>query len=200
MFCRMCNHYRTIPEKIADWAVWAGYKPDLAQSALWPKRDAVVARIDDGAVLSDVMIWGVPLATTGASGKPVTKWITNVRNLASPFWKSMLSNPEQRCLVPFTSFAEPKPGRDAETGRPAEWWFRLADDSLGAFAGIWRASDQGKVFAFLTCEPNPLVAPLHPKAMPVILDPGDYRVWLEGDYGAACALATPYPSQLMRVI
>ena len=35
--------------------------------------------------------------------------------------------------------------------------------------------------AFLTCGPNPLVAPLHPKVMPVILHPDDYDRWLAGD-------------------
>ena len=32
--------------------------------------------------------------------------------------------------------------------------------------------------AFLTCEPNPLVVPIHPKAVPVILHPDDYDRWL----------------------
>ena len=36
--------------------------------------------------------------------------VTNVRNLASPFWRSMLVNPERRCLVPSSAFAEPKIG------------------------------------------------------------------------------------------
>ena len=91
-------------------------------------------------------------------GTTVTKHVTNVRNLSSPFWKSMLANPERRCLVPFTRFAEPKPGKDAETGRPAEYWFTIADRTVAAFAGIWRPSDAGNVFAFLTCEPNPLTS------------------------------------------
>ena len=56
-----------------------------------------------------------------------------------------------------------------------------------------------KVFAFLTCDPNPLVAPLHPKAMPVILHEGDYRKWLEGSVEEVTALAVPFPSQLMGV-
>lgn len=43
-----------------------------------------------------------------------------------------------------------------------------------AFAGIWRPSEVGDVYACPTCEPNPLVAPLHPKAMPVILHREDY--------------------------
>ena len=54
----------------------------------------------------------------------------------------------------------------------------------------------GKALAFLTCEPNGLVAPVHPKAMPVILHDEDEERWLRGELGD---LAAPYPSQLMRM-
>jgi putative SOS response-associated peptidase YedK len=54
-------------------------------------------------------------------------------------------------------------------------------------------------YAFLTCEPNPLVAPIHEKAMPVILHPEDYDRWLDGDVDEVCSLASPFPSQLMKV-
>jgi putative SOS response-associated peptidase YedK len=84
-------------------------------------------------------------------------------------------------------------------GRPAEHLFTIRDRSMAAFAGIWRSSEQVKVFAFLTCDPNPLVAAVHPKAMPVILDPEDYEGWLGGEHDSACALATAYPSQLMKM-
>jgi putative SOS response-associated peptidase YedK len=43
------------------------------------------------------------------------------------------------------------------------------------------------------------VAPLHPKAMPVILHPEDYDGWLSRDYDNACKLAHPFPSQMMEV-
>lgn len=32
--------------------------------------------------------------------------VTNVRNLTSPFWRSALTTPANRCLVPVTAFAE----------------------------------------------------------------------------------------------
>ena len=127
-------------------------------------------------------------------GTTVTKHVTNVRNLDSPFWRSTLADPARRCLVPFTKFAEPKIG----AGRD-EHWFSVVDAPVAAFAGIWRPSAAGHVFAFLTCEPNPLVAPLHPKAMPVLLDPFDYDRWLTAGHANACSLATAFPSQLMRV-
>lgn len=191
----MCNHYRLHPEAIPTWREYAGYDlyDRLPEPELWPKRQALIVRIEDGRKALDSMAWGVPISLPGKRpGTKVTKHVTNVRNLASPFWRSMLSRPEWRCLVPFTTFAEPKIGAGRE-----EHWFTINGAALSAFAGIWRPSEAGNVFAFLTCEPNPLVAPLHPKAMPVILHPDDYNRWLDG--ADASSLAQPFPSQLMSV-
>jgi putative SOS response-associated peptidase YedK len=195
----MCNHYRLHPEDIADWAEWIGFnlpppRADMDKN-IWPKRDGLVARIEDGKRMIETMAWGVPMTIPGKRpGTTITKHVTNVRNLTSPFWRSMLKAPAQRCLVPFSAFAEPMIGHGRE-----EHWFNVTDATVAAFAGIWRASDEGRVYAFLTCEPNPRVAPLHPKAMPVILQEDDYDQWMGGTYDEACALAVPYPSQLMNV-
>lgn len=105
----------------------------------------------------------------------------------------MLVKPDQRCLVPFTAFAEPKPNAGRE-----EVWFAVPSAPSAAFAGVWRPSPVGNVFAFLTCEPNALVAPIHPKAMPVILHPEDYDRWLAGD--PVTDLAVPFPSQLTSIV
>ena len=195
----MCNHYRQHPEAIQSWAEYIGWSLPNAYSEIeidiWPRRKAPVARIRDGERIVDSMVWGVPLTMAGKrEGTTRTSHVTNVRNLESPFWKSMLMRPEQRCLVPFTSFAEPKIGQGRE-----EHWFAIPSRNVAAFAGIWRESDGVRVFAFLTCAPNALVAPLHPKAMPVILHEEDYMRWLTGDYDEACALAEPFPAQLMTV-
>jgi putative SOS response-associated peptidase YedK len=165
----------------------------------YPRYESVVVRKQDGERVLDCMAWGIVRTLPGKSGKPIRKAVTNVRNLASPFWRSTIASPAQRCLVPFTSFAEPRPGKDPHTGRPANWWFTIEGEECCAFAGIWRISEGAPRFAFLTCEPNPLVAPLHPKAMPVILQREDYDSWLDGEAQQVCELAQPYPSQLMRV-
>lgn len=194
----MCNHYRNHPEELSTWREYAGY--DIRQpnaeyaSDVWPRRAGMVVRSDGGEVRSDVMQWGVPTKVKGASGKMLEKRVTNVRNLASPFWRSMLSTPAQRCLVPFTQFAEPKFGWGRE-----EWWFSVVGQPVAAFAGIWRQSERGAVYAFLTCEPNEMIAPLHPKAMPVILSPADYDAWLHADWDQAKALAVPFPAHAMVV-
>ena len=198
----MCNHYQNIPgaEKfLPTWKEFIGFDvpaelPEHA-SDIYPKRQGLVLRVDGGALVADAMMWGVPCQVPGKRpGTKLTKYVTNVRNLASPLWRSMLKDPERRCLVPFSSFAEPVIG-----GGRAEHWFTIRDRPLAAFAGIWRPTEQGNAFAFLTCEPNAMVAPLHPKAMPVILPEADYRDWLTGDWEETQALACSYPSQLMEV-
>lgn len=55
------------------------------------------------------------------------------------------------------------------------------------------------MFAFLTTDANPLVAPIHPKAMPALLDEGDEEQWLTCSPDDAVALAKPFPSQLMAM-
>jgi putative SOS response-associated peptidase YedK len=196
----MCNHYQLELEGMQEWARYVGwdapYSPfDEIQSDLYPRYEAALVRADGGHKIFDRMKWGVPLKMKGKrEGTTVTKRVTNVRNLTSRFWTSMLAAPAQRCLVPFTRFAEPKPNAGRE-----ECWFRVNDAPVSAFAGIWRKSEEGDVFAFLTCDPNPLVEPIHPKAMPVILHPEDYERWLTTDFEDALSLAVPFPSQLMML-
>lgn len=134
--------------------------------------------------------WGVPpppkIALEG--GKPVY----NVRNLDSPFWIGTLRHTEFRCLVPVTSFME----WGGVKGARVQHWFSVPSEPVFAFAGIWRDSELPS-FAFLTCEPNPLVGAAHAKSMPVVLAPEDHDRWLAGDLADARALAAPFPSQLM---
>ena len=196
----MCNHYRNNPDAIPTWREYIGAAPCEGEWSdikidVWPKYQAIIAHADEGTTILDSMAWGIPFTVPGKEkGFTITKSVTNVRNLSSPFWRSMLNNPAQRCLVPFATFAEPKPNAGRE-----EVWFAVTDARVSAFAGIWRPSADGNVFALLTCEPNPLVAQIHPKAMPVILHPEDYDKWLSASYDEACALATPFPSQLMSI-
>ena len=83
-------------------------------------------------------------------------------------------------------------------GKLPLYWFEVPSRPVFAFAGIWRPLAGGmSAFAFLTCEPNPLVAPIHPKAMPVILHEEDFERWLSCLYAEVDQMAVPYPSQLM---
>jgi putative SOS response-associated peptidase YedK len=81
-------------------------RPDI-----YPKYEAIVVRKEARERLLECMSWGIIRTMPGKSGKPIKKAITNVRNLHSPFWRATTANPAQRCLVPFSSFAEPGPAR-----------------------------------------------------------------------------------------
>jgi putative SOS response-associated peptidase YedK len=52
--------------------------------------------------------------------------VTNIRNMSSPHWRGWLK-PENRCLVPFNSFAEYAPEPNPETKKKDVVWFALLD-------------------------------------------------------------------------
>jgi len=135
---------------------------------------------------------------------------TNVRNTSSKHWKPWLE-PGSRCLVPLTSFSEP--GVNAATGKSEPWWFALSEERpLAFFAGIWvpawtsvRKVKTGEetidLFAFLTCEPNAEVRPIHPKAMPVILTTADeIEAWMTAPWSTARELQRPLPDGALQVV
>ena len=125
--------------------------------------------------------------------------MTNVRNLASPFWRSALKDPSRRCLVPVTKFCEWTAEPDPLTKRKSKVWFTHTENPVFAFAGIWRPGDEGPFMAFLTCEPNATVGAVHPKAMPVMLHPSDFGRWLDDEHEEGCSLDVPYADERMAV-
>lgn len=177
----------------ADWTDRPGQLFPTGKKT--PRYGLVVRREAEGnrPLVAELMEWGFPTTVKGAKGQPLAKYVTNARNLASPFWRSSLANPANRCLVPFTHFAEPHPeGGKGDDGLPKQAWFCLPDQPVGVFAGFWRQTERGPAFAFATCEPNAIVAPIHPKAMPAIIKPDEWGQWLDGTAEQAAALVRPY--------
>ena len=101
--------------------------------AIFPGHIApVVRRAADGGRELSLLSWGCVRLQPGRAPKRVT----NVRDddVASPFWRDSFE--QRRCLVPASSFCEPK------GERPATWhWFALTGEEprpLFAFPGLWR--------------------------------------------------------------
>jgi len=137
---------------------------------------------------------------------------TNVRNTESKHWKRWLGV-EHRCVVPMTRFAEPDPASKVEGGRTPNAWFALDDSQpLAFFAGIWvpqwtsvRKIKDGlethDLYGFLTTEPNAVVAPIHQKAMPVILTTqAEVETWLTAPWPEAKVLQRPLPSDGLEMV
>ena len=191
----MCNRFRMTAnqaELAKRYGIEVPNPPDetYPPPELFPERLGwIVRQGNEGRELATAS-WGWPLKLAG-SAKP--KPVTNIRNLSSPMWRNALSRAEQRCLVPVTTFSEYGPG---EKGKKPLYWFDVPSRPIFSFAGLWRPAEGGAVFGFLTTEPNSVVAPIHPKAMPVILDDEGEERWLAGELDG---LVEPFPSQLMTV-
>jgi putative SOS response-associated peptidase YedK len=78
-------------------------------------------------------------------------------------------------------------------------WFQVTDQPVFAVAGFWQHTKEGTGFTMVTCDPNALVAPIHPKAMITILKPAEFARWLTGSFDEVVDLQKPYAADLMSV-
>lgn len=194
----MCTLYR-LASKTAEIARLFGAELRTTLEtplSVYPDRLApVIGHGAAGLVLADAR-WGVPPPAAGS--RPVV----NVRNLESPFWRAALARPALRCLVPADDFCEWSDAPDPDSGRKRQRFFALGTGGPMALAGVIRPAPAGSSepprFAFLTTEPNAVVAPIHAKAMPVILQPAQWSAWLEGL--PAQAFQQPYPAEALRLL
>jgi len=199
----MCNRARfdgepeTIREKFgAKWITPRPMDNRFNHRELTPKSRAYIVRETSEGCGVDVQSWDV------LGGQ--AKWpMTNVRNLALPQWCRLAERPFNRCLVPLTEFCEwtPEPIDLGDGKKPirGEMWFTVTDQPVFAVAGFWQPTAGGAGFTMVTCDPNELVAPIHPKAMITVLGEADWDRWLHGSYEDVVALQQPYAAERMTV-
>jgi len=175
---------------------------------VFPDYSAPIVRNSGGGRELALARWGMPSPVFALKGRNSDPGVTNVRNAASPHWRRWLA-PEGRCVVPFTSFSENEVLPDGS--RPPVWFALDETRPLAFFAGIWtrwtsvRKVKEGEttndLFAFLTTEPNAVVAPIHPKAMPVILTTrAEVDLWLTAPVKEALVLQRPLPDDALEIV
>ena len=213
----MCNLYsltkgqdaiRRLFDEEGELADRTGNLPPLP--GIFPDTHAPIVRRDpkEGGCELVMGRWGMPSPAFAQKGRRTDPGVTNIRNTASPHWRRWLG-PAHRCLVPFTAFSEYESTKD---GRKEPVWFALgAERPLAFFTGLraeWTSVRKVKdgettdeLFGFLTTEANAAVAPVHPKAMPVILtEPDEWETWLTAPWEEAQVLQRPLPDDALEIV
>jgi len=196
----MCNLYSTRKSAAEVAAYFNADIPAQFNSGdeVVPGWPGMVVREQDGARVLQSMTWGFSLAMkskkTGLPIKP--KPINNIADLTSFMWRFVAPKPEHRCIIPVTEFAE----AEGEKGAKTRTWFRVKDQPIFAWAGMWKDSNEwGPVYSGLMTDCNEAIRPVHDR-MPVLLHPDEHEAWLHGSIDDVIAFqARCFPDALIEM-
>lgn len=196
----MCNLY-TVRKSAAEVAAHFGVEVPTAFNTpeeTLPGYPGMIFREAKGARVLQSMVWGFPRPMTSQkTGLPIkSKPVNNIADLTNFMWRGKAPKPQWRCLIPVTGFAE----AEGEKGSMTRTWFRMKDQPIFAWAGMWRISDKwGSVYSGMMTDANAAIAPVHNR-MPVLLHPDEYDQWLHGSLDDVVAFrARTFPPELIEM-
>lgn len=160
----------------------------------------VVRRSDDGRRM-DMLRWG--LIPSWSKDKNIASKLINARGetvAQKPSFRDAYK--KRRCLVPVDGFYEWR--KEGEAKQPYRIGFRGGTPFV--FAGLWEswtvpngqedAGDVIETYTIVTTEANSKITPIHHR-MPVIVDPSDYDLWLNGAPDDAANVIRAFPQDEM---
>lgn len=195
----MCGRFSFSPltkviEDRFDVKVDSGYRPRYNCA---PSQNLAVISNHDPDVLSHFR-WG--LIPSWAKDPKIGYRMINAKSetiTEKPSFRNSFRR--KRCLVLSDGFFEWKKVSEKEK---IPYRIHLKDEPLFSMAGIWDTwknpeGDSVHSFSILTTGPNALMSNIHDR-MPVILDRGDEKYWLEDSQpDLLLSLLRPYPADKM---
>lgn len=174
----MCNRYKPGERETIRTLFNANYfrAANEGPAIVPPKEPGWVVRQHDGALVMEQMTWGFPVVLTGKRGQKLKpKPVNNARfDKLDKFWSRWARNPENRCLIPATSYAEAV----GPAGAMLTTWLSLRSLPVFAWAGLWAHSEEwGAVYTGVMTDNAPELADIHDRS-PVILARDDWETWL----------------------
>ncbi|MEE2720178.1 MAG: SOS response-associated peptidase [Pseudomonadota bacterium] len=161
-----------------------------------PTQAAPVVRKTGGKKNMDMLRWG--LIPPWSKDVSIASKLINARGetvAEKPSFRSAYES--RRCLVPVDGFYEWR----TEGGKKQPFRIGFREGKPFAFAGLWESwtvpeglkdtGDTVETFTIVTTNANPKLVPIHHR-MPVIVDPTDYELWLEGGSDEANAVIKPF--------
>lgn len=200
----MCGRYSlTTPAEAVVALFGLPPGPNLpARYNIAPTQDVAIVRCADGGRALAQVRWGLvpPWAEDLRVGARMINARAETVATRTAFREAYR---HRRCLVAADGFYEWQKRPD---GQKQAYWIRLAHGGPFVFAGLWerwRGGDGEAVESctVITTAANALLAPIHGR-MPVILDPGDYDLWLDvsqGD-GAVGGLLKPFAEDRLQAV
>lgn len=175
---RMCNRYQP-GDKTSILRFFSGKKLfnfNEGPSIVHPRTPGVIVRNEGGERIVQQANWGFPVVLRGRSGKQLApKPVNNARfDKLNSYWRRWAENPNYRCLIPTTRFAE----AEGDYGSMTTTWLSLADEPMFAWAGLWSTDAHwGDCYTGVMTDAAPELMEIHDRC-PVILAPDEWETWL----------------------